>query len=692
MADGYEDYSIGHLAGFDWDSGNLTLTLDYGHHSSLDGADRDFYTSDLRAQGGTDFRSQQCAPGNIVVNNVPYAIPAGGVTPATAGQLVANTRNLCDNVKRGNILPEIDRVSFMATGEQELGAGLTFFAEGFYSRREFELRDSQVVSNLTVTNANPFYVNPTGGTGPVTVQYDFALDGGLPVNPGYAESWQSTAGLRYDLPGEWQLEAYASYGESADQVRRQQNLNSTTAGINAFLANTNPAVAFNPFGPGGTNPATTVAAIRNGLFVIDGATELTVYAAKADGPLFELPGGTVRLAVGGEYREEELTGNLKSGSLVAPTNVPSITTRDIQALFAEVFVPITAQASPVGRIDLSVAGRYEEYSDFGDTFNPKVGLVWAPISSLVMRGSWGTSFRAPSLAENDPKSSGYGLYGDTLPCSHRAPATTCFGIGIAGGNPDLQPEEATTWSAGFDFTPDFLAGLRVSMTYFDIDYTNQIIGLRGTAGLLTNAIYSSYRILDPTAQQVNDLLASGLPINTPINASLVTYIQDGRRQNLGSLQTSGVDFDVSYRWETGVGDFNVGVAGAYFTELKTETAAGAGFVDVLDTINFPQSLRYRVTGGWRGGAASALVFVNYVGEYDQTGVTPVRQIDAWTTVDLHFGYELENFASIKGVSLGLDVTNVADEDPPFVNLSGGYDPQSANPLGRVIALSVRTKW
>ncbi len=692
-ADGYYDWSVAQIGGFDWSTGHAMAAVEHTYHSALEGNDRDFYTSDLRRFGGDDLRSQQCAPGTILVGGVPYAIPANstgtGLTPAS---FTANTRNLCDNLKRGDIIPDLRRTSAFVALSQDIGESVSLFAEGYFSRRSFSLQDSQVVANLAVTNANPYYVNPTGGTGPITVQYDFANDGGIPENPGEAESWQAVLGARFNLSATWQAETYVAHGKSEDFVRRTQNLNTTPGGINAALANSNPALAFNPFGGGGISDPATVAAIRNGLFIIQGDTDMTVAAVQADGPIWSLPGGDLRLAVGAEYRDEGLGGLLTSGSAVAPVRVPSDISRDVSAVFAEAFIPIIgANNSESGQeLGVSLAGRYEEYSDFGDTFNPKIGVTWQPIADLAVRGSWGTSFRAPGLAENDPRSGGYGLYGDTLPCNHRPPATTCIGIGIAGGNPDVQPEEATTWSVGLEFTPQALPDLRASLTYFSIDYDNQIVGLRGTTGLLTNSIYAPYRTLNPSAEQVAALLASGLPINSAINPALVTYIQDGRRQNLGETIAKGIDAALNYDWDLGGGQLSAGFNGSYFTDLTTAAAPGAPQVDVLNTINFPQRFRGRGELGWRRNEFSAAAFVNYVSAYDQTGVTTPRKIDAYTTVDLHLGYDLTQLSD--GLTVALDVQNVADEDPPFVNISGGYDPQSANPLGRLFAVSLRKAW
>jgi iron complex outermembrane receptor protein len=698
-AHAYNDWSVGQIVGFDWRRGHLMAALDYSRHSALQGADRDFFTSNLVPFGGSDFRSQQCSPGNIVVGGVPYAIPANSIgTGLTPASFTANTRNLCDNLKRGDIIPELKRTSLMLSGTFDVTDALTLYTEGYYSRREFKLQASAVSSNLTVTNVNPFYVNPTGGTGPITVQYDFANDGGLPRDPGFAQSWEGVFGARQKLAGDWRAEAYVSVGKSADEVTRVQNLNTTTGGINLALANANPTLAFNPFGSGGISNSATVAAVRNGQFIIQGDTTLDVFSVQADGSLFSVPGGRVRLAVGGEYRKEGLGGALKSGSTVAPVIVPSDISRHMSALFAESFIPLISGSNAraaARRLELSIAGRYEKYSDFGNTFNPKFGVIWQPLGALTLRGSWGTSFRAPALAENDPHSSGYGLYGDTLPCNHLPPATTCFGIGIAGGNTDLQPEEATTWSLGVELTPAAMPGFRASVTYFTIDYKKQILGLRGTAGLLTNPLYASFRILNPTAAQVSALLASGLPINSPINPALVTYIQDGRRQNLGGTFARGFDFELGNRWQTEYGDVHLGLNGSYFTKLTTAITAGAPEVDVVNTINYPQRFRMRADAGWSRAALSAVVAVNTVSSYNQTGVTPVLEIGAYNTYDLHFGYDFgksHDSGFFNGLTAALDVQNASDEAPPFVNLSGGYDPQSANPIGRLLAVSLRKHW
>lgn len=691
-ADSYDDKSAGLLLGTGWGGGSIMAAVDYNQHGALRGVDREFYSSDLRSRGGSDLRANMCFPGNIVVGGVFYAIPGAGVTPATAGALSPNTRNLCDNFRRQDIIPEQERASFVMSATQDIGDRVRVFAEGYYSNREFALTGQGQTAALTVPASNPFFVRPPGTTGGVTVNYDFTPSFGNPAVEGYALSYDVVGGVEVKLVGDWRAEAYASRGRSADAVRRRTNIN--TAAANAALARTDPSTTLNLFGGGSLSPA-LVSELSNGQFIIKAHSGLTVYSAQVDGSLFDLPGGRVRLAAGAEYREESLTGILFAGSSVAPTTTANDVSREVKALYAELFVPIVGDdnALPfVQRLDLSIAGRYEEYSDFGETSNPKVGLTWTIVEGLQARASYGRSFRAPSLGEVDPRSSGFGLYGDTLP---DAGGATSFGIGIAGGNGDLQPEEAKTWSAGFNFQPPALDGLNIDLTYFSVDYENQIQALRGTSGILTSSLYARYVTRNPTRAQVDALLASGLPLNTPINAAQVTFIVDGRRQNLGTTLIRGIDFNLGYLWETGLGQFEASVNGTYFTRYETAAAPGAPLVDVVGIINFPQRFRARGSLGWRQEALDARLYVNFTDSYVQNTVTPARKVKDYTTLDLHLGYDLGEATDtpwLDGVTLALDVQNLTDAQPPFVNIAGGYDSQSVNPIGRLVAASIRKRW
>src|SRR5690606_34063939 len=122
-------------------------------------------------------------------------------------------------------------------------------------------------------------------------------------------------------------------------------------------------------------------------------------AVKVDGSLFELPGGSLRVAMGAEVRHESYSDGFEA------TGVPLFIERagrDVVSLFGEVSVPlVTARNRGPGfeRLELSVAGRFDDYSGTGSTFDPKLGVLWSPVAGLDLRASYGTSFRAPLLSE-----------------------------------------------------------------------------------------------------------------------------------------------------------------------------------------------------------------------------------------------------------------------------------------------------
>lgn len=169
-------------------------------------------------------------------------------------------------------------------------------------------------------------------------------------------------------------------------------------GLTAALADPNPDTALNVMGDGARNNPATLEAIRADPFYFRGLSENWYANALAEGPVFDLPGGSVRFAVGGDFRHETFRQ--------VRTALDVKSERDVSAAFAEIALPIigAANARPgLHRLELSFAGRYEDYSDFGSTFDPKVGINFLPLPNLKLRGSWGTSFKAPSFYQADPR-------------------------------------------------------------------------------------------------------------------------------------------------------------------------------------------------------------------------------------------------------------------------------------------------
>jgi iron complex outermembrane receptor protein len=670
------------LLGHKWDGGWIMAAGEYAKNNNLFGSELDFYTSDNRSRGGRDLRGTNCAPGTIVAGGVNYAIPTGGVTSANVGSLVAGTRNLCEFRDIAQVIPDQERWSGVAAISQDITDGVRIFADGFYSRRSGTLLFNPT-ANANVPSTNPFFVSPVPGATSVTVQTTFLGATGALPNPYWASTWNVSGGVEADLFGDFQGTVYYAQGRSEEVAdRRRSGINA--GALNAALADTNPATALNVFG-GANNPA-TLARITDNYFVIEGRTRLEVINAQLDGSLFAIPGGNVRIAMGAEHRVEYTYTSLLTGQSASQVRTASDGSRNVDAVFAELFVPIVGadNAAPgLERLNLSLALRHEHYSDFGSTTNPKIGLTYSPWTGLVLKGTYGTSFRAPTFTEVSTVGGGAGLYFDTLP----GPSGNQIGIGIAGGNPGLKPEQATTWSFGVDIAPVALPGFTASLNYFRIDYTDQIQALRGTPGLLTNPIYSQFVQFNPTPAQISALVNSGLPINAAINQSLVTFIADGRRQNLGTSLFRGLDFTAAYRWNWGGVDLDAGIQGTYILDYLFEAVPGAGLVDVLDTIGFTQKFRTQADIGAKVGGFKSRLTWNHLNGYTNTTSTVARDVSNYDTFDLLLGYDFTD-----RINLSLDVRNLFDEDPPFVDTTNGFDPQASNPIPRMFAITANVKF
>ena len=398
FGDNYREYQAGVIAGTSWGSGHGTLTYNYDGHSALKASDRSFARSNLTGEGGTDFRATQCNPGNIVIGGVSYAIPSGGVTPATTGSLKPGTSNRCDNAASSYLIPHIRQQNVVATFDQHVTGGLSVSATGLFSRRQAETRGLISATTLTIPTTNAFYVRPAGAApGPETVRYSFGDFPASAESYGTSDFYQGTLGAKLKLPHNWEANASFTYGGSTEHYYQTNNV--VTGALNAALASSNPATAFNPYG--GANSSAVLAGIGNGLFAPHGEEDQDVSDIALNGSLFDLPGGDVRLAVGYQHMRARQHSFSVGGTDVAPAVTTAVDfTRRVNSGYAELLVPIIGPDNAftgVQSFQIDAAGRYDDYSDVGSTTNPKVGFTWEVVNGFKLHGSYGTSFRAPPV-------------------------------------------------------------------------------------------------------------------------------------------------------------------------------------------------------------------------------------------------------------------------------------------------------
>lgn len=737
FADNYYTFDANLVAGRSWGTGSVFAAYNFAKNDSIFGRDRDWSFSPLTVTDGLQVQSLRCPGGNVTIGNIltPGVTQTFGL-PFVPGVSVPGVVNQCDETDDVTLYPKQTRHSVMLGLNQELTDNITFDVRAFYTERDIV---SYIGRYVNSTNFGPAFLAPFGflpnsfvPMGPTetqTVYYAWGTPQSM-RHDNTLNTWGIAPTLTVQLGGGWQMRLLASYGESEARFNGiQADFTSLATAIAAGLVN--------PYDMAASDPS-VLAAVSN--FAQFAATEQRQFNGRAilDGELFQLPGGGVKLAVGAEYISEGFAA--RNGLIVAGTEntgyagltvggVPIIAphgpviqsnlSRTTKSVFGEVVVPLFGAdnaTSLMHEFTLSLAGRYDDYSTVGGTFNPKIGVTWRPVDWVKLRGAWGKSYVAPSLAD-DPSTTLSSVNFANLSFLLPQPAlvgTTVNGVvvpsfaGIAGdrgqvvalGNkPDIQSQKATTWSAGIDVEPPFAPGLRLSATYWNIDYKG-IIGFPSftTPNFYQNFIGTPAVTFNPTSQQIADLFGPNtISIGTDCGgndgeANNGCYvIIDARKTNLARTKLSGLDFGVNYFAEAGFGSMDFLFNGNYELTRTQQATVTAPFIDQLDA-NFSR-LRFRTSIGANIGNFRAQAAWSHTAGYDldpPVGVgTTQTKVDAFNVVDLFFKYDFEGDGLLNDLSLTLNVNNVFDEDPPLYLLPNSLQPQNngytnGSTLGRLI--------
>ncbi len=481
------------------------------------------------------------------------------------------------------------------------------------------------------------------------------------------DSYGGTVGGRYDIGSTWRAEAFVTHSEFSSE--------NTRIDLNTGLI--------------------------GGAFPVRRDNSATMVEAKADGDLFSLPGGEVKLALGGQGRFEEYRIRNGFGTDVRDEG-------DTVAAYGELFVPLvgSANARPgVERLEINLSGRYEDFGGGIDSIDPQVGLVWKPTENLTLRGNWGTSFRTPTLSQQNfvPRSSARFFTFYTIPNAVSATPATLF---VGGVDPDVGVEASEFWSAGFDYAPDFIDGLNLSLGYYEINLTDEIARppfIRDFTGFEA----APFIVLQPSPQEILDTVAE-FTVTNPADLDAILAAQGLSiddveaiyffgTTNVAERVTRGFDASASYSFDTDIGRFGLSFDGTFITDYDTIPFDGGPQISVLDTPFNPVDLKLNGGVSWSQGGASASMFVRYVDDYTNNRTDPEEPIESWTTVDMNLSYAFEK-GSLRDTRVSFSVQNVFDTDPPFVANTGSfgddvsYDPFNASARGRFVRASFIRQW
>lgn len=416
-----------------------------------------------------------------------------------------------------------------------------------------------------------------------------------------------------------------------------------------------------------------------------------------DGPIVTLPGGDLRIGIGGGYRSNAMHfTRLRNGSVTSEFDV----SRDSHFLFAEANVPLVSPAQQldfVHRLTLTAAARHENYPGMGKVTTPKLGLVYEPVTELTIKASWGRSFKAPTLFQQYTSYETYLFNASEL---GGGPVGTV--LYTSGGNPDLSPERARSWSAGAEFRP--ATNLRLWGGYFNVRYRDRVTQpIPGSiAAAFRDPGYATLIDRSPSPELLSDIIDGALLGLTnfsdgPYDPAAVIALVDNRNRNVARQDIEGFDLGAQY----GVvirGNERIDFTGsATYLKSVQQLAAELPRSQLAGTVFNPPHWRGRAGLSWQSPGFTLSGFANYTGKLVDRRFAVVTRLPSSITIDLAAQIAVGAGPERPPLfDLTLVVNNVLNDRPPPIRVTGSsdtpYDSTNYSPIGRFIGVKVSRRW
>jgi len=435
---------------------------------------------------------------------------------------------------------------------------------------------------------------------------------------------------------------------------------------------------------------------------------LTNFEASAEGPIVHLPGGDVRLALGGGYRRFQLDFDVRTTS-GGVTRVTRDAVERRQSLFGygELSVPLVGEGNRLPLVEalrLSAAARYESYKGIDAVATPKLGLVYAPHRDVTFKYSWGRSFKIPTLQQVNQVREVVlfpGYFFAPQPTPPLAPGATVMLIG--GGNPDLRAERATSSTLSVEFRPRFLEGLRIEASWYDIDYRGRIASpINDLFSALTNPAAADFVLFSPSASQLDALIA-GAPMGLsnqsgqPYDPAQVAAVIDSSLHNTAREHIQGVDLAIDYRASLGEDSLLTFAGSATWLDAKRQSAANLPYEGRSGLIFTPPKFRARGSLSWETSAVQLSASLNHLDGTLDNRFPETARVSAFTTLDLSGSYRTgKGHGLLDDLELRLNVQNLLDKRPDLIRVSDPtwvpFDSTNQSAIGRFVSFSVTKQW
>lgn len=690
-------FAIGKLSGM--------VTVSYQESGSLMWRDRSFLgTQDRRAWGGSNNPAAQIPRANGTIN-----VPAGNSAGVAAGTLLT--------IPIGSTGTNKTPADFVAAGSPPAPAGtdLAIWAaynspyqrESAVASFEYEFRrglqafvELRASDNRTMATGSPLAVSsisvPANAPGnvfgvPVTLRR-YLVD--LPTHERVSRSrnLSGVVGVRGELPREWRYEGSLAYSYSKPEFDDPLGFSITAANLNAALANPDPSRRPNLFYDAvsglNPNPPGLLQSLGSPNRLLERSIAWT-YEVHADGPVYSIWSGDIRMAVGAEFREEYV-----DFPLVTPEDTFSARpgNREVTGLYAEVRVPLISdrQHLPlVYGLEVSAAVRQDGYHEFKDAVTPRYSAGYRPFRWLLMRGSYGEGYKVPTLSQTSApvRISDTFFNVNNLPLDpYRGNTAITVPVmpTIFGGNANLVPEETESTTGGLvlEVPHRWFKGLSFSYDTYNHEYLNRISPSLAFADRL--AIFP-------------ELFTRGPKLATdPANwlGPIISY--DNRAVNVSVNRITGWDAGVKYLRPSPWGEWllNGNVSRAYRNENRPRPGAPPA------TNAVPESLPLRASGSlfWNRHGFEAGALFSYRDKFKRS--LTERLTPSSIRWDARVGYDFSRTTwatptadrwwrrALADSKVGLTFYNVLDVEPPM-NSAGLPDSSIVDALGTryVISLS-----
>lgn len=680
------------LGGVSGERGNMTFGIESDHRDAIFDADRDYTaasSADLDGDGQITTYGETVGVsfyGKAVEIYDPttdyYDFQAATDCPTTGGflgvqdaSLVAGAGTTLCAYAYANISAnkaELDRTSTFLDASFDLTDSTEFFMNVLFSRVESFGRYAPPAAAWPDMPADyptvPFDIPQLLADGDITADYELTgyyrwTNIGPRDNFVTDTQYDLTAGLRGEITDGVDYEVYAQYNRYDSKEQGRYYL--SYLGLDSVVAD-----GIDPFSPEGA--ATMRATVGQDNYTI--MSKLYGHAQWSLGDLFDA--GDVIMLAGAEQFDMSYS-NLydaasEAGLIGGSAGNSSSGERDVTAVFVEAVMPLPSD------VELDLALRFDDYSDFGSKVSPSIGVNWATSEDVTVRGRMSKGFRAPALSS---------LYGpETFSAEFATDYAACFTAGTAAvdcperqfdtfttTNDELDAEESTNLSLGvnWDFAEDWTADI----AYWSIEVTD-LIALRTPQSLMYAE--AAGVTLDPASGNYIDR-SGGVPV------VFTTY------DNEGELNATGIDIQINGDIESDVGTFT-----PYFFISQSLTyeqqAYYRGAVQDTAGFNLQPELRMNMGLGYQTGPHSADVSLEYIGEsgaddsIEISGttaklVTSSEKLDAWTGINASYSYDAGKYGKFK-----IGANNLTDEDP-ILSPSGTYDgdyPDLYDNTGRLI--------